>query len=146
MRLRAGFGFDLQCRVVVPCNVEAARDAHNCSGTIRLALLARGFVLSRIPLFGQLRTVHVERNACEVTLRWREHAETRFFWHSGSPIAGQIDQRASLWGQRRSAGRTGQGSLGLPPRAYDGEDQRDDGLLNSHGGYSIKRDSLCTPA
>jgi hypothetical protein len=49
-RLRSVFGIQMQNVVIVPCDVDTAGHSHDVRSAIRLALLARGLVLRRIPL------------------------------------------------------------------------------------------------
>ena len=54
-RLRAGVGLDLQRRVVLPGDPQPPGQAHDAARAVGAALLARGFVLRRIPALPTFR-------------------------------------------------------------------------------------------
>src|SRR5580704_13532426 len=63
--LRAGVSLDLQRVVVLPGDVQARGYAHQTSRAVSLALIARGFVLGRIPFLGHLLPCWIQGHSRE---------------------------------------------------------------------------------
>src|SRR5262245_56304048 len=66
--LRAGFGIDFEDVVVFPADSDSPRHSHNRWSAVGSALLARGFVLRRIPSIGDLPSFSGNGNRFVVAL------------------------------------------------------------------------------
>ena len=114
-RLPAGVGLDAKRVGILPGDVQAAGDAHDVAGPIRLALLARARVRSRIPGVDDRHRRRRHGNATVFTFGWRHHPIAPVLGDVGHPIARQIDRR-------RVAGRRRRGSA-LPLRLESRHDE-----------------------
>ena len=126
-RLRSLIGLDLQRVIVLPGDVQVGGLPHHARRAVRLALVALGFVLRRVPLHRQFRARFVVRNvpACrrvrlgaaraaesrgrprrsraEVALGSGQHPFMPVFGDHRRPISGDVDGRGNLRYGRRAA-------------------------------------------
>ena len=61
--LGPGVGFDFQCVVVLPADMEVGWLPHDSRRAVSFALVPCGFILDRVPLHGRLRAFRLVRNA-----------------------------------------------------------------------------------
>src|ERR1041385_3882504 len=134
-RLSAGLGFHLERGVVLPGDVQPPWDAQKSPGSESFALVARGFVLCRIPGFGKLLALGIQRDRLEVALGRRSHAITPILGDKRNPIPCQI-----YWSsQARWRWRSSAPALRIDVHGY-GQRSRDDKCpeISSHRPLDVR--------
>src|SRR5262245_31835454 len=92
--LRSLVGFDLQCVLVLPCDAQTARNAHDAARPVCFALFNCGFVFCRIPRVAKFAPFGIQRNAGEITACRSYHSPSPILGDDGYPIAREIYRRA----------------------------------------------------
>src|ERR1700682_3913286 len=92
-RLHSGIAVDPKRVIVLPGNVKPRRQPHNRSGSIRLALIARGFVSRWIPSIRDLPRLFSHGYGWVIAFAGRDHPETPIFRHESDPITRDIHRR-----------------------------------------------------
>src|SRR5579863_7904367 len=92
--LSPGIRVDAQSAIVLPINVQAPRNLHDGGRSVRLAFIAAGLILRRIPGSRDFSAFGVERNKLIIVFVRHEHAIAPQFGDHGYPIAGQVLRRS----------------------------------------------------
>src|SRR6185295_16456354 len=118
--LRARVEIDLESVIVLPFDVQPTWYPHDRRCAVGFALLARGFVLGRIPVVRGLLPLVVERDTGSVALGRSHHAIKPVFGHQGNPVAGDIDgslRPRNCWSHRRATASAASTAFALPSAA-----------------------------
>src|SRR6266478_5132469 len=98
--LRSGVRLELYRLIILPGDVQAARQAHDVCGAVALALLSGGLILRRVPGISCFAAVGIQGNARVVSLWRSEHPPAPVFRHDGYPVAAHVK-----WGHRPGCSR-----------------------------------------
>jgi hypothetical protein len=87
--LFSGIGVDVQRRVVIPCDMQASRNAHNTGRAISFARIFSGGVV------GQRHAIAfvVQRHELPIAFLSHDHTNTPVFTDHGNPVAGEVNGR-----------------------------------------------------
>ena len=88
--LLAGVGFDLERVIVLPGDMQAAGNPHDCGRAISLALETGGFVVRGVPRVHNFPRRSVDRHAGRIAFQRRDHAPSIVLRDDGYPVAGEI--------------------------------------------------------
>src|SRR6267142_75027 len=81
--------------------MQASRHAHDSRSAVRLALIAGGLVLRRIPGIGHSAALGSEWDTAVLAFVWRDHSKLPVFGDNGYPVTGEIDRGGRFWCRRR---------------------------------------------
>jgi hypothetical protein len=84
-RLQAGITVDSQLVIVLPRNAKPRRYSHNRSSSVRLELIARGFVGHWIPRISDLPRLFSHEHGLVIAFTGRDHPETPVFSYDSDP-------------------------------------------------------------
>src|SRR5690242_18526187 len=95
-RLHAGIALDPQRIIVLPGNVKPRRHTHNRRGSIRLALIPRGFVGRWVPPIRDLPGLFRHGYGLVIAFAGCDHPETPVLSHESDPITCHIHGSGDL--------------------------------------------------